>query len=244
MALMLGTLPKAKPRMPAVSVPRVARPEPLENGDWLSAGEFLRRYEAMPQVKKAELIEGVVYMGSPVRITSHGAPDNIVQTWLGSYSLATPGTQAAAHATVRLDMDNIVQPDCFLRIHESCGGQARLDEDEYLVGAPELVFEVAASSASIDLRDKQRAYRRAGVMEYLVWRTMERGFDWFRQDDELFVRQEPDPQGIIHSTTFPGLVLNVPALLALDGAKVLATLQTGLKHRLHKAFVQALRPKR
>ena len=32
--------------------------------------EFERRYEAMPEVKKAELIEGEVYMPSPVR---HGA---------------------------------------------------------------------------------------------------------------------------------------------------------------------------
>ena len=38
----------------------------LHNGDTLDADEFMRRYEAMPDVKKAELIEGVVYiMSSP-----------------------------------------------------------------------------------------------------------------------------------------------------------------------------------
>ena len=39
---------------------------PLEHGDHLTREEFERRYEAMPHVRKAELIEGVVYMPSPV----------------------------------------------------------------------------------------------------------------------------------------------------------------------------------
>ena len=46
---------------------------PLENGDRLSRLEFERRYQAMPELKKAELIEGRVYMASPVRII-HGQP--------------------------------------------------------------------------------------------------------------------------------------------------------------------------
>ena len=40
---------------------------PLENGDRLTRAEFERRYAAMPRLKKAELIEGIVYVPSPVR---------------------------------------------------------------------------------------------------------------------------------------------------------------------------------
>lgn len=40
---------------------------PLENGDRLTRSEFERRYHAMSSVKKAELIEGMVYMFSVLR---------------------------------------------------------------------------------------------------------------------------------------------------------------------------------
>ncbi len=61
------------------------------------------------------------------------------------------------------------------------GGQSQLDEDNYLEGAPELVAEVAASIASIDLHDKKRIYRRNGVQEYIVggcWRRNWIGLAW------------------------------------------------------------------
>lgn len=53
---------------------------PLENGDRLNRFEFERRYEAMPQVKKAELIEGIVYMPAALRFKSHGQPHSRILT--------------------------------------------------------------------------------------------------------------------------------------------------------------------
>src|SRR6266498_416147 len=144
---------------------------PLQSGDHLSAQEFLRRYEAMPEVKKAELIDGIVYMGSPVRIDQHGEPDGLIQGWLCNYSVATPGANHATNSTTRLGPDDVPQPDGLLRIAPEYGGQARVDAKGYLDGAPELVVEVAASSVSLDVREKLASYRRAGVREYIVWRT-------------------------------------------------------------------------
>src|SRR5438093_6917044 len=158
---MIATLPRPV---------RPGRPEPLENGDCLTAAEFLRRYEAMPQLKKAELIEGIVYMGSPVRYSLHGRPDALVHLWLAYYEAHTPGVEFVANTTAQLDIENVPQPDNLLRIREACGGQSRVDEHDYLVGAPELVVEIAASGESIDLHAKLRAYRRNGVKEYLTWR--------------------------------------------------------------------------
>src|SRR6266581_2238059 len=110
---------------------RHQRPEssipPLENGAHLSAREFLRRYESMPEVKKAELINGIVYMGSPVRLDQHGEPDSLLQTWLGFYSIATPGVKAATNSTTRLGPDDVPQPDGLLRIAAESGGQSRTD---------------------------------------------------------------------------------------------------------------------
>jgi Uma2 family endonuclease len=126
----------------------------LRAGDRLTRDEFERRYAAMPTVKKAELIEGVVYMGSPVRYEQHGAPEQALAAWLSFYRAVTPGLGAAGNTTLRLDLDNEPQPDLLLRIPERVGGRSRVTADGYLEGAPELVVEVAASSTSYDLHQK------------------------------------------------------------------------------------------
>jgi len=210
---------------------------PLENGDRLSRFEFERRYEAMPHLKKAELIEGVVYMASPLRIRSHGEPHGQLMTWLGTYQAFTPHTVMGDNATIRLDLDNEPQPDAVLLVP---GRQATISQDDYIAGAPELVVEVAASSVAIDLHDKKRAYRRSGVREYLVWRTLDRQVDWFVLRADEYVAQLPDEQGIVRSDVFPGLWLTVSALLSAEMTIVLSVLQQGLNSPDHQAFVQEL----
>jgi Uma2 family endonuclease len=210
---------------------------PLESGDRLTRAEFERRYEATPEKFKAELIEGVVYVASPVR-TFHGVPHADLVTWLGVYRTATPGVSAADNTTTRLDLDNEPQPDALLRIE--VGGSSTISEDGYIEGAPELVAEIVTSSAAIDLGAKQNAYRRNGVQEYLVWQTFENRFSWFRLQAEKFVLIEPDADGMIRSSTFPGLWLNVPALLEGRMIEVLNGLQAGIADLAHQAFVQEL----
>jgi Uma2 family endonuclease len=210
---------------------------PLENGDRLSRSEFERRYRAMPHLKKAELIEGVVYMASPLRIRSHGEPHGDSIAWLGTYKAFTPGVVMGIEPTVRLDLDNEPQPDAVLFIPDR---QATISEDDYIEGAPELIMEVAASSAAIDLHDKKRAYRRNGVQEYIVWRTLENQLDWFRLQTDEYVSLVRDEQGIIRSQVFPGLWLAVSALLSGEMTMVLSVLQAGLNSTEHQAFVQQL----
>ena len=136
---------------PSVAGSCPSRPLPLESGEFMHSREFLRRYERLPQVKKAELIEGVVYMGSPVSV-HHGKPDALIQAWLVTYASRHPETEVCANTTVILDAENTVQPDALLRRLPEHGGLTRVNEDGYLAGPPELIVEVAASSASIDLR--------------------------------------------------------------------------------------------
>ncbi len=235
MPVALQAPPAARSRSAGPSVP------PLENGDRLTARDFLRRYEAMPQIKKAELIEGIVYMGSPVRLTQHGKPDNLIQTWLGCYAARTPGTECASNTTERLDVDNVPQPDALLRLLSECGGRSHVDAEGYLTGPAELVAEVAASSASLDWHDKLRVYRRAGVLEYLVWRSVEKQFDWLLLEDEEYRPNPPDTQGLIHSRVFPGLTLDVAALLEMNTARVLDVLEASLRSPAHAAFVARLK---
>lgn len=210
---------------------------PLENGDRLTRYEFERRYQAMPNLKKAELIEGVVYVPAALRFRSHGQPHANLIIWLGMYKIATPGVELGDNATVRLDLDNEPQPDAVLLIN---GGQARISEDDYIEGAPELVVEVAASSAAYDLHDKKRAYRRNGVQEYLVWRVYERELDWFCLEAGEYVRLKPDEAGIIRSRVFPGLWLAISSLLSGKMNEVLAILQQGLNSDSHQEFTQRL----
>lgn len=211
----------------------------LENGDRLTRQEFERRYHAMPN-RKAELIEGKVYISSPVRIVNHGRPHAQIMTWLGTYYAATPGIDLGDNATVRLDSDNEPQPDGLLRLEPANGGRSRISEDGYVEGAPELIVEVAASSASYDLDDKLKVYRRNSVQEYLVWQVEDDRLDWFSLQDGAYVALLPDEAGIVRSRVFPGLWLAVSALLAGNVATVLAELQTGLKTAAHHNFVQTL----
>src|SRR3989442_12699660 len=108
----------------------------LESGDRLSRDEFERRYERMPHVKKAELIEGIVYMPSPVRVKKHAEPHSQLGTWLGVYASETPGVGCFDNSTVRLDLDNEPQPDLVLMKMPEKGGRARISADDYIEGAP------------------------------------------------------------------------------------------------------------
>lgn len=217
---------------------------PLENGDRLTRPEFERRYEAMPDLKKAELIEGVVYMAAALRYRKHGQPHGAIMAWLGTYCAATPGVEMADNATVRLDLNNEAQPDALLRIDEAYGGQSSVSDDDYIEGAPELIVEVAASSASYDLHDKLRVYCRHGVQEYIVWQVAEQKISWFSLQDGDFVALLPNGAGMLHSRIFAGLRLPVAALLAGDLAKVLAEVQAGVATDQHQSFVEHLREAR
>ena len=206
--------------MTAVPQSTVGRVPELESGDRLTLREFERRYEAMPDDRKAELIEGVVYMSSPVSI-EHGEADGIVHGWLIAYAGKHREVQMLPNATVRVDQDNEFQPDALLRLRSS--GSARAGE-RYLEGAPELVVEVAASSVSRDLHSKKHVYRRAGVREYIVWRVGEGELDWFELRDGEYIQRQPDAMGFIESVQFPGLRLDVPGILGGDIARVLAAI--------------------
>ena len=214
---------------------------PLQDGDRLSRAEFERRYEAMPELKKAELIEGVVHMGSPVSANNHAEPHFDLITLLGLYRLHTPGVVGGDNATLRLDLDNEPQPDAYLRILAEFGGQCVLDEKGYVAGAPELVAEVAASSVSYDLHDKLNAYRRNQVREYLVWRVRDREVDWFVVREGRFERLPLGADGLLRSEVLPGLWLDPQAIIARDAARMFQVAMQGVASPEHHAFLARLK---
>jgi Uma2 family endonuclease len=213
---------------------------PLEPGDRLTRDEFERRYAAMRHLKKAELIEGIVYMPSPVRVYRHGKPHADLITWLGVYRAATPGVDGGDNTTAKLDLDNEPQPDAMLFIEPSRGGQVKVSEDDYIEGAPELVAEIASSSVSFDLHTKFNVYRRCGVKEYIVWRVLDKAIDWFVLSGQTYQPLAPESDGVLKSRVFPGLWLDPQALLTGDLARVLAVLQLGVASPEHTAFVNQL----
>ena len=189
---------------------------PLENGDRLTRAEFERRYEAMPELRKAELIEGTVYMPSPVRLRLHASPHSHMNTWLGTYKARSPGLILGDNSTVRMDLDNEPQPDVLLLVDPALGGQARISDDDYVEGAPELIAEIAAASASYDVGAKLKAYRRNGVREYVVHRVLDGEIDGYVLRGESYEKLSPDEAGILKSETFPGLWLDAAAFVRGD----------------------------
>jgi hypothetical protein len=227
--------PAARPHLfPDTFVP------PLENGDRLTRVEFERRYAAMPENVRAELVEGVVIMASPVRFDAHGEQHAEILHWVMLYRDGTLGVRCGDNATIRLDVDNEPQPDVCLLIDPARGGKAKIDKDGYVSGAPEFVAEVAASTVSIDLGPKLNSYRRNGVNEYLVWRVQDAAIDWFILREGRFDRLLPDADGVTRSVVFPGLWLDAAALLTGDLTRVHAVLRDGLANPTHAAFVSRL----
>ena len=213
---------------------------PLESGDHLTRVEFERRYDAMPRLKKAELIEGVVYVPSPVRQRYHGKQHSVFNGWLFSYLARTPGVESGDNCTVRLDHDNEPQPDCVLFIKPEHGGQAVIDQDGYLGGSPDLVAEIASSSVSYDVSVKRAVYERNGVREYIVWRVYDREIDWWVLTQAGYERLVPGSDGVLRSVIFAGLWLDPAALLREDHAALLAVLERGLASPEHARFTDDL----
>jgi Uma2 family endonuclease len=224
------------PIVQADAVPSNAEPL-LEQGDRLTRDEFERRYERMSRVRKAELVEGTVYMPSPVRFMKHSVPHRCLATWAGTYVAETPGVECGDNSSVRLDLDNEPQPDLVLIKLPVNAGQTRISSDDYLEGATELVVEIVASSKAYDLHQKRGAYRRNGVCEYLAWITGENCLVWWELREGEYQELSADAQGILRSKIFPGLWLDTPALLKGDMKTVLTTLRRGLESPQHIAFL-------
>lgn len=213
----------------------------LQPGDRLHRDEFERRYEAMPDNVKAELIDGVVYMHSAVRFERHGEPHSDLMGWLVHYKAFTPGVRTADNASDRLDQKNEPQPDCMLFIDPQCGGNVVITPDDYVDGAPELVAEVSASSKSYDRGPKLKTYCDHGVREYLVWSVEDDVFEWNVLRGGAFQQLVADAQDVLRSEVFPGLWLDREAILRGDMQTVLTTLQLGIASDAHQEFVEQLR---
>lgn len=227
----LTTPLKTAKNQPEMDVP------PLQNGDHLTRIEFERRYAANPHLKKAELIEGVVYVPSPVSL-EHSKRHAVVMGWLLNYVSSTPGLRLLDNATVVLDAENEVQPDAALCF--AGGGQTTV-EGNFLHGAPELVVEIASSSAAYDLHEKKRVYRRTGVREYVVLLTIERATLWYRLHEGEYDLVNPDEAGIFRSSVFPGLHFDSGRFWSDDVPGLLAALHAGLGSPEHGAFAATLR---
>lgn len=188
----------------------------LENGAVMGRDEFHRLYTLRPELHRVELVEGVVYMPSPIKVEGHADAQALVLEWLAAYTLPRPELRHTGPGTVLLDDQNEPEPDAMLfRMRED-----RL-QDGYLKGAPELIVEIANTSASRDAHQKKAAYERNAVGEYIVWRVADGAIDWFRLELGSYLLIAPSEDGIIESAQFPRLRLNVPAALAMDRAAVI-----------------------
>jgi Uma2 family endonuclease len=210
----------------------------LVNGDRMKQPEFHRRYKAYPKKGVVfELIGGIVYTASPLRYP-HGRFDNKLGLVFGLYEAATPGVEAAGNATVILGEESEPQPDLTLRLAHESGGRSSVNADEYIEGPPELLAEVASSSRAIDMNQKRDDYRRAGVLEYLVLCVEEQELHWFDFEKESTIR--PGRGGIARSRVFPGLWIDIEALLDQDSSRLVETVQQGIASSAHATFVRRL----
>ncbi len=210
----------------------------LVEGQRLDQPTFHAIYEAMPPNTRAELIDGVVYMPSPVGM-SHGMAHIPILVWLAYYKEKTPGVQVMDNATTILGWKSEPQPDGLLRIMPECGGRT-WDKGEYVHGAPELIVEVAKTSRYVDLGPKLDDYQQAGVLEYVVHAMDPDEIFWFGQEQGVLVQRPIGNDGFYHSTVFPGLWLDPQALLTENTQRLRTVLDLGCATPEHAAFVARL----
>jgi Uma2 family endonuclease len=215
---------------------------PLVNGDHLDQKTFHERYEAMPEVR-AELIGGVVFMSSPQKLR-HGYHHLKLASLVDTYVDETPGTDGCVNSTSILGPDAEPQPDACLFVLPEHGGQTAVDDDDYMIGAPEWVGEISDSTESIDLNRKKLDYEKAGVREYMVAAVRTKQLFWFIRRRGKFKPLPQAADGIIRSEVLPGFWLNAAAFLNRDSKRLLAALRQGLASPEHRAFVAKLAGKR
>lgn len=211
---------------------------PLIAGQCLDQPTFHPRYEAMPDGTWAEPVGGIVHMPSPLR-SEHGDYDDVVAYWTGHYRRYTRGLRGGRNSTVILDRSGECQPDGQVRILEELGGQTRI-VDGSIVGAPELVIEIARTSRYSDLNEKKANYERAGVLEYVVFELDPDRVHWFTRRGDHFEALPPGPDGIYRAEVFPGLWLDPGAFYAQDLDRLVEVLEQGLATPEHAAFVARL----
>jgi Uma2 family endonuclease len=217
--------------------PKSGPPWILESGDVMDQPTFHEIYSHMPENFRAELIDGVVYVASPLK-RPHSRSSFLLISVLGQYEAQTPGVSGEECVTVILSDHAEVQPDILLRIEETFGGESYFTEDEFLTGAPELVIEVSQSSRSIDLNHKRKLYRENGIIEYLVIDLQKDTIRWF--DLQLNQELQTEPDGIYRIRTFPGLWIDSSAVFDQNLARLITTLNLGLSSQEHAEFVSRL----
>jgi hypothetical protein len=122
----MSTVEKAPPRK---TLP------PLVAGERLDQPTFHERYEAMPPETRAELVNGMVYMPSPLSF-DHGEEDINICGGLFHYKADTPGVHSPNNSTVKLDGKGEPQPDCQLFIPAELGGQVSIDARGHIPAPP------------------------------------------------------------------------------------------------------------
>ena len=212
--------------------------ELLLTGQQLDRKDFERRWDESPQIKYAELIDGIVRVNGPVKAT-HSRALSCLALWLVRYEMETPGVISCGPASIRLDEFNMPLSDSLLMIDPKRGGRCRISDDDLVEGGPELICEVTNDSRSFDLHAKFKLYERHAVQEYLVWRTLDREIDWFQLCNGRFQRIVPN-EGLLKSQVFPGLWLRPDELIQDRLRFVRLTVQQGASSAEHRDFIQRL----
>ncbi|MBM3738395.1 MAG: Uma2 family endonuclease [Acidobacteria bacterium] len=218
----------------------IALADPLVTGQHMDLEEFVRRWDALPDLKNAELIDGVVYVASPVG-PSHGTPDIILHTWMCTYSLKTPGVEAVCNTSCEVS-GSMPQPDSALRILPEYGGRTRTGRS-WIDGPPDLIVEVSDSSVRKDLGPKRALYERSRVSEYITYEVATGRLTWrWLGPGGIYRVLKPEPDGSIRSRIFPGLWLD-PKAIATNQSP-LPMLAKGMRSPEYREFRKLLRGRR
>ena len=187
----------------------------------------------------ADLVGGVVHLW--IRVTvSHGQMSATLNGGIGLSRVGLTGIHGGVRTTTVLGDDSEVQPDATLRF--PIGGTSAVNDDDYLVGCPELVCDVVDTADAHALTARRADDERYGATEVVMVTVREPRVLWLVGEGDRLTERSPDADGVYRSGVFPGLWLDPAALLAEDMQRLLDVLRQGLATPEHAAFAASLTP--
>lgn len=165
---------------------------------------------------------------------------------INEYRVRTVGLYACINVGVKLG-DVFVNPDFMVMIGKGHHNQCKPDfENDYFVGPPNFIMDIHNDLNSEFIQERKQLYEKSGVQEYVIVHENLEWVEWNRlEKGKLFKKKkfqevQPDENGIIKSSSLPGLWIPINALKKRNNWAVMACIDQGLTRRGHHDLMDSI----
>lgn len=159
---------------------------------------------------------------------------------INHYRMSTPGIHVCIHVPVQINSNSRVVPALIAQVGNGKFNQCDPVDYEYFTGPPNFVFDVFRAEQRQDYESRKRLFEKNGVIEYAAWFNSENLPIWNRMVKGEYRTIQEDEDGLIKSTSLPGLWFPVKAFTDRDWWSVMAKISHGITRRGHRDFMATI----